>query len=304
MVNLKSIGITLGIAVSLLLTGCGNEEGNQENGNTAGESANLGEQLDYTITGIEPGAGTTELAHNTIEEYENLEGWGLLESSTAGMLGVLEKAIKNEEPIIITGWTPHWMFSAYDLKFLEDPKGTFGGSENINTLVRKGLEEDMPSAYKILDRFYWEPEDMEAVMFDAQETSFEEAAMNWIEANPEKVEEWVEGVEKVEGEEIELVSTPWDTERASSNVMKAVLEQQGYKVTVTPVDPAIMFQAIATGEGDATVAPWLPSTHASFYEKHKEDLVDLGENLKGTKIGFVVPSYMEIDSIEDLQPKE
>ena len=304
MVKLKTISIPLGLSVALLLTGCGNEEANQDNGKTTGESQGLGEQLDYTITGIEPGAGTTELAHNTIEEYENLEGWELLESSTAGMLGALEEALKNEEPIIITGWTPHWMFSAYDLKFLEDSKGTFGGSENVNTIVRKGLEEDMPSAYKILDRFYWEPEDMEAVMFDAQVVSFEEAALKWIEANSAKVDEWVEGVEKVDGAEIELVSTPWDTERASSNVMKAVLEQQGYKVTVTPVDPAIMFQAIATGEGDATVAPWLPSTHASFYENHKGDLVDLGENLKGTQIGFVVPAYMDIDSIEDIEPKE
>lgn len=36
----------------------------------------------------------------------------------------------------------------------------------------------------------------------------------------------------------------------------------------------------------------------------KEDFVDLGENLKGTKTGFVVPTYMDIDSIEDLQPKK
>ena len=304
MVKLKSIGVTLGVSVSLLLTGCGNAEGNRDNESTSGETASLGEKLDYTITGIEPGAGLTGLSHNTLEEYENLEGWELLESSTAGMLGALDEAIKNEEPIIFTGWTPHWMFSAYDLKILEDPKGTLGGSENINTIVRKGLEEDMPSAYKILDRFYWEPEDMEAVMFDAQEVPFEEAAMNWIEENPDKVEGWVEGVEKVEGEEIELVSTPWDTERASGYVMKAVLEQLGYEVTLTPVDPAIMFEAIASGEGDATVAPWLPSTHASFYEKHEEDFIDLGENLKGTQNGFVVPAYMEIDSIEDLQPKE
>ncbi|QCR34044.1 glycine betaine ABC transporter substrate-binding protein [Lysinibacillus sp. SGAir0095] len=304
MVKLKSIGVTLGVSVSLLLTGCGNAEGNRDNESTSGETASLGEKLDYTITGIEPGAGLTGLSHNTLEEYENLEGWELLESSTAGMLGALDEAIKNEEPIIFTGWTPHWMFSAYDLKILEDPKGTLGGSENINTIVRKGLEEDMPSAYKILDRFYWEPEDMEAVMFDAQEVPFEEAAMNWIEENHDKVEGWVEGVEKVEGEEIELVSTPWDTERASGYVMKAVLEQLGYEVTLTPVDPAIMFEAIASGEGDATVAPWLPSTHASFYEKHEEDFIDLGENLKGTQNGFVVPAYMEIDSIEDLQPKE
>ncbi|RHW34952.1 glycine/betaine ABC transporter [Lysinibacillus yapensis] len=301
MVKLKSFGITLGLAGSLILAGCGNEEGNQD---AAAENVSLGEQLDYTITGIEPGAGITGLSHKALEEYENLEGWELLESSTAGMIGSLEEAINNEEPIIVTGWTPHWKFSAYDLKFLEDPKGILGGSENINTIARKGLEEDMPGAYQILDRFYWETADMEEVMLNAQKSSYEEAAMNWIEDNSDKVNEWTDGVEKVDGEEIELVSTQWDTELASGYVMKAVLEQLGYVVTLTPVDPAIVFQAIATGEADASLAPWLPTTHASFYEQHKEDIVDLGENLEGTQNGFVVPAYMDIDSIEDLQPKE
>ena len=301
----KKIGILAGLSLSLVVAGCGQDD-SASNGNNGGNetTTNVSEELDYTITGIEPGAGITGQAINTLEEYENLEGWKLEESSTAGMMGSLDAAIKNEEPIIVTGWNPHWKFSAYDLKYLEDPKGTFGGSENINTIVRKGLEEDMPNAYKILDRFYWEPQDMEAVMFDAQEVSFEEAANNWIQENQDKVAQWTEGVEKVDGKEIELVSTPWDSERASSEVMKAVLEQQGFKVKVTPVDPAIMFEAIANGEGDATLAPWLPSTHASFYEKHKENVVDLGENLTGTQNGLVVPEYMDIDSIEDLQPKE
>ena len=301
----KKLGILAGLSLSLIAAGCGQDD-SASNGNNGGNetTTNVSEELDYTITGIEPGAGITGQAINTLEEYENLEGWELEESSTAGMMGSLDAAIKNEEPIIVTGWNPHWKFSAYDLKYLEDPKGTFGGSENINTIVRKGLEEDMPNAYKILDRFNWEPADMEAVMFDAQEVSFEEAANNWIKENQDKVAQWTEGVEKVDGKEIELVSTPWDSERASSEVMKAVLEQQGFKVTVTPVDPAIMFEAIANGEGDATLAPWLPSTHASFYEKHKENVVDLGENLTGTQNGLVVPEYMDIDSIEDLQPKE
>jgi glycine betaine/proline transport system substrate-binding protein len=301
----KKMGILAGLSLSLIAAGCGQDD-SASNGNNSGDetTTNVSEELDYTITGIEPGAGITGQAINTLEEYENLEGWELQESSTAGMMGSLDTAIKNEEPIIITGWNPHWKFSAYDLKYLEDPKGTFGGSENINTIVRKGLEEDMPNAYKILDRFNWETADMEAVMFDAQEVSFEEAANNWIKENQDKVAQWTEGIEKVDGKELELVSTPWDSERASSEVMKAVLEQKGFKVTVTPVDPAIMFEAIANGEGDATVAPWLPSTHSSFYEKHKEDIVDLGENLTGTQNGLVVPEYMDIDSIEDLQPKE
>ncbi|MCS1382211.1 glycine/betaine ABC transporter [Lysinibacillus sphaericus] len=300
MVKLKTVGLTFGIAISLLLAGCGDKN----DADATGKTKSIGEQVDYKIIGIEPGAGLTELSENTLAEYQNLQGWELEESSTPGMLGSLEQAIRNEEPIIITGWTPHWMFSSYDLKFLEDPQGTLGGTENINTLVRKDLAKDLPDAYTLLNQFYWEPEDMEAVMYEAQTTSFEEAADKWIAQNEEKVNEWTKGMTKVKGKEIELASTPWDSERASSSVLQAVFEELGYTVTITPVDPAIMFQAIASGVADATVAAWLPTTHSSFYAKYKDDFVDLGENLTGTKNGFVVPTYMDIDSIEDLQPKQ
>ncbi|OZU87605.1 glycine/betaine ABC transporter [Virgibacillus indicus] len=306
MMKLKLFGITLALSFSLVLTGCGGYEAEEEqdNGNAGDETANLGEELEYTITGIEPGAGAMGLAQTTLEEYENLEGWEVLESSTAGMMTELGEAINNEEPIIVVGWNPHYMFAEYDLKYLEDPKGTFGEEENINTITRMGLEEDMPSAYEILDRFNWEVEDMEGIMLEAQDVSMEEAASAWVEDNQDKVNEWTEGVEPVDGKEIELVLTPWDSERASGEVMKLVLEEQGFQVTLTPVDPAIVFQAIANGEADASLAPWLPITHGSFYEDYKEDIVDLGPNLQGTIIGLTVPEYMDIDSIEDLQPKE
>lgn len=304
MSKIKTVGITLGVASALLLAACGDDTENKEN--SAGtSSSSIGEQVNYTVVATEPGAGLTGLSHEVLEQYENLEGWTLQESSTAGMLSTLDKAIRNEEPVIVTGWTPHWKFSAYDLKILEDPKGILGGAENIQTLARKGLEQDMPDVYTVLDRFYWEPEDMEKVMYDAQEDGdFDVAAADWVENNQDKVSEWTKDIAQGNGEKVKIISTPWDSEFASSSVIKTVLEQLGYEPEVTPVDPAIMFQSIATGEGDVTVAPWLPTTHKAFYDKHKDDIVDLGENLEGTQNGFVVPAYVEIDSIEDLKPKE
>lgn len=301
--KLKFAGITIGLTVPLLLAGCGNSDSSQTNAQGT-DTTSISEDLNYTITGVEPGAGLTQLTKNTLEEYENLEGWELQESSTVGMLAALEDAIRKQEPIIVSGWSPHWKFAAYDLKFLEDPKGTFGGIENIQTIVRKGLKEDMPDAYKILDNFTWEVEDIESVVLSSQEIPIEEAVKTWLENNQDKVNEWIEGTEKVNGDPIEIVLTPWDTEIATAQVMYEVLTDQGYEVTLTPVDPVIMFEAIATGEGDASLAPWLPSTHGSFYEEYKEDIVDLGPSLTGGKNGLVVPAYMDIDSIEDLEPKE
>ncbi|CQR47041.1 Glycine betaine/carnitine transport binding protein GbuC precursor [Paraliobacillus sp. PM-2] len=287
------------VLVISIIAACGSK-------NDEGQTEEVGKAIDYTITGIEPGAGITTLTEKALEDYSNLEGYSLEESSTAAMLTSLDEAIDKEEPIVVTGWTPHWKFAKYDLKFLEDPEGSFGKAENINTITRLGLEEDMPEAYTVLDRFYWEVEDMESVMLMTQEKdmSFKEAADQWIEENEDKVAEWTEGIDKVDGQEIELVSTPWDTERASTSVVANVLTSLGYEVTDTPVDPAVMFQAVATNDADASVAPWLPETHGSFYEEYKGKVTDLGPNLEGAKLGLVVPAYMEIDSIEDLKPNK
>lgn len=269
----------------------------------ANAEGSIEEAVNYTITGIEPGAGVTEAAHAALSSYDNLAGWELQESSTAGMLAELQQAINNEEPIIITGWAPHWMFQDFDLKILEDPQATLGEEEEIRTIARQGFAEDFPEAYKIIDAFYWEVEDMQEVVSEALDIPYEEAAENWIEANQDRVSEWTQGAAQGNGESISLVSTPWDTERASSELIKQVLEGQGYKVKMTDVEPAIMFQAVASGQADFSVAPWLPLTHQSFYEQYGDQIDDLGANLNGARNGFVVPSYVEIDSIEDLNPK-
>ncbi|MYL46246.1 glycine/betaine ABC transporter [Virgibacillus halodenitrificans] len=299
--------IIISIAFLFVLSACGSDEKDSasNDGDDSNEETNYSEEVNYTITGIEPGAGISVTTDKAIEEYDSLKGWTANYSSTAAMASELDKAMENEEPIIITGWNPHWTFAKYpDMKYLEDPKGIYGGKEVIKTLTRNGLKEDMPNAYKLLDQFNWKVEDMEGIMYDAKENDEEVAvaAERWVEENQDRVDEWKDGVEEVDGKSIELVSTPWDSERASSNVVKIALEQLGYDVTVTPVDVAVVFESIANGDGDATLAAWMPITHKDFYDKYSDQFDDLGANLEGAKIGLVVPSYMDIESIEDLEP--
>ena len=263
----------------------------------------IGTQTEYEIIGIEPGAGLMGQAKTAITDY-GLEDWTLVEGSSAAMIAELKKAYDAEEPIIVTGWTPHWMFAAYDLKYLEDPKGSFGGAEDINTLVRKGLEQDAPGAYKILDQFIWESSDMESVMVEVSNgSSPAEAAEKWIDDNPDKVAEWTKGAAAGNGESIDLVFVAWDSEIASTNVVGKVLEQNGYDVSYVQVEVGPMFAGVANNSADAMVGAWLPSTHMEYYETYKNDLVDLGPNLQGTKTGLVVPAYVDIDSIEELNEK-
>lgn len=281
-------------SAGLLLAACGDDAAQN------GEDASIGEQLDYTITGIEPGAGITETTEQALNAYDNLSDWELETSSTAGMMGQIDSAIANEEPLVVTGWTPHYKFEMYDLKFLEDPEGVYGDSEFVHTMSRIGFEEDMPEAYAILENFSWEVDDMQQIMLDAQDMEFDEAASDWIEENRDLTDSWVEGIDEVDGQSIELGSFPWDSERASSQVISQILEEHGFDVTVSNVDPSILFQALAQGEVDATVAPWLPTTQGAYLEQYGDDIVDMGVNMEGTVIGLVVPAYMDIDSIEDL----
>lgn len=151
----------------------------------------LTDEADKTITGIEPGAGIMAATERALEEYENLADFELVQSSSGAMTVSLEQAIKNNEEIIVTGWSPHWKFNPYDLKYLEDPKGVYGGEETIDTFVREGLEEANPEAYKVLDAFNWTTDDIEAVMLDIYNgTNPKEAAEKWVEENADKVAEW------------------------------------------------------------------------------------------------------------------
>lgn len=154
--------------------------------------ADLDSQSGKTIMGIEPGAGIMIQTEVAMETYDNLSDWELESPSTGAMLAMLTDALKNEEEIVITGWTPHWKFQRYDLKFLEDPENVYGESENIYTLVREGFKEDMPEAYRIIDNFFWNVEDMESVTLEMESGVDErQAAQNWVDQNRDQVDAWL-----------------------------------------------------------------------------------------------------------------
>jgi len=157
----------------------------------------LDNQVDQTIIGVEPGSGTTISAQEAQQTYDNMSEWTIQSSSSGAMATELSQAVENNENIIVAGWSPHWIFQAYDLKFLEDPQNVFGDAENIVTIAREGLEEDHPVAHSVISNFFWEQEDVESVMLDMQEgASEEEAARTFVDENQDLVDEWTADVEE------------------------------------------------------------------------------------------------------------
>ncbi|MCE3203076.1 glycine betaine ABC transporter substrate-binding protein [Paenibacillus sonchi] len=159
------------------------------------KNAGVAKSLNNQIIGIEPGAGIMTASQKAIDAY-GLSDYTLLESSSAAMAQELQKAYTDNKPIVVTGWTPHWMFANMDLKYLDDPKGVYGGAEQIHTMVRKGLKEDMPDVYRFLDQFQWTPEDMAQVMVEIQGgKSPEDAAKAWVSEHEDQVNTWIAGIE-------------------------------------------------------------------------------------------------------------
>lgn len=101
--------------------------------------------------------------------------------------------------------------------------------------------------------------------------------------------------------EAKLVYVNWAEGIAYTNLAKAVLENEmGYEVEITSAGVGPAYTAVANGDQDAFMETWLPVLHADYYEQFIEDIVDLGVVYEGTQSGLVVPKYVTIDSISQL----
>lgn len=92
----------------------------------------------------------------------------------------------------------------------------------------------------------------------------------------------------------------WDGEIASTNVLKQVFEKAGYEVDIISVDAGPLYQGVANGNFDFTVSAWLPETQKNYWDTYGEQIDYVGPNLDGCRCGLVVPSYVTIDSIEEM----
>ena len=145
------------------------------------------------IIGIEPGSGIVRVtAENAIPDY--VLDYKMVASSTPTMLSELEQALQNQEPIVFTAWKPHWMFTAYDIRYLEDPKGAMGGSEQLSAIAREGLQEDSPEAFELLDNIYLTEKQLGELELAIKEAGDpEQGVRDWLEQNREAADSWLPG---------------------------------------------------------------------------------------------------------------
>ncbi len=147
------------------------------------------------VIGIDPGAGLMAASDEAMTAY-GLSNFVLLDGSDSAMTAALDRAYNRGEPIIVTSWRPHWMWAAYDLKYLEDPQGVFGDAESIHTIVNRDWSENEAPAdvLAFLESFSWTGEQMGAVMLMITQEDMDpmDAARAWIADNRDVVEGWLQ----------------------------------------------------------------------------------------------------------------
>ncbi|ARN56822.1 glycine betaine ABC transporter substrate-binding protein [Sedimentisphaera salicampi] len=154
------------------------------------ELNSIKDKLKGQITGIDAGAGITKTTETAIEKY-GLD-YTLLTSSGPAMTASLKSAIDKNNPIVVTGWAPHWKFARYDLKFLDDPKGVYGSAEEIRMTCREGFKEDMPKVAEFLSSIKFNNAQIGTLM-DAMANADgdKKAALKaWMAENQQLINSW------------------------------------------------------------------------------------------------------------------
>jgi glycine betaine/proline transport system substrate-binding protein len=149
-------------------------------------------KLGAKIQGIDPGAGLMQASEKALKEY-GLKDYTLVSASGAAMTAALKRAIGRDEWIVVTGWSPHWMFAKWKLRYLEDPKRTLGGLERVHVMARPNFYQDHSKVAEFFARMYLPLDELEALMFEASETSYEAAVDNYIAKHKARIDYWVTG---------------------------------------------------------------------------------------------------------------
>jgi len=97
---------------------------------------------------------------------------------------------------------------------------------------------------------------------------------------------------------------PWPGVTVKSEVVRIILEDEGYEVELSSLDAGVVYAQMAEGELDVCLAGWLPVTHEAYWDEYGDQLEMVNINIDTTWLGIAVPTYVYesgVTSIYDLQ---
>jgi glycine betaine/proline transport system substrate-binding protein len=165
--------------------------------NTIADLKGKAAQFDGRIVGIEAGAGEMKAMREKVIPGYGLEGeYNLVEGSSPAMLASLDSAIKQNQPIVVTLWQPHWAFSRFPIKVLDDTQTAFGPPDQMQIVATKGWGEANPEVAGWLKNFKITPEQLSDLMLKIQnggKGQEQATAKQWAADNKQVVDAWFSG---------------------------------------------------------------------------------------------------------------
>jgi glycine betaine/proline transport system substrate-binding protein len=168
--------------------------------------ARFRKELDGKIYGIEPGNDGNALIQRMINGNEfGLAGFKLVESSEAGMLIEVQRAIDRHKFIVFLGWEPHPMNERFKMTYLSGGDKVFGpnyGGAAVYTAVATGYLQRCPNVGTLIRnlRFALPMESQVMAPILAKRDPIA-SAQEWLRANPAPLADWLKGVQTFDGKD-------------------------------------------------------------------------------------------------------
>ncbi|WP_277373613.1 choline ABC transporter substrate-binding protein [Pseudomonas sp. AA-38] len=171
---------------------------------TLADIARFKDELGGKIYGIEAGSGANTAIQKMIDSNQfGLGGFKLVESSEAGMLAAVGRAVRNQKPVVFFGWKPHPMNLSMPITYLTGTEDVFGpndGAATVSTVTAPDYAQRCPNANRLLTGLRFTSEQEAVLMQPIMERKAPaQVARDWIKANPQVVEAWLDGVTTFDG---------------------------------------------------------------------------------------------------------
>jgi len=147
-------------------------------------------RLGGRIEGIDPGAGLMDLSRETVAAYGLGQDYRLTTGNDASRTQALAEAVAAQRWVVVTAWTPHWIFARYHLRLLDDPKHALGKSQRVDVVARQGFSNDYPRVAGALSRMHIPLDILQTAMLDAQERSYPQAIQRFTQDHAALIHRW------------------------------------------------------------------------------------------------------------------
>lgn len=164
------------------------------------------DKLNGKVYGIEPGNDGNALIKKMIDSNQyGLGKFKLVESSEAGMLVEVNRAVRDKKPIVFLGWEPHPMNVQMKIDYLSGGDDVFGpnyGEAKVLTVTPSDYSTRCPNVAKLVSNLQFTTDIENHVMLPIMnKTDPNKAAKDWLKANPAVLDKWLAGVKTFDGKD-------------------------------------------------------------------------------------------------------